>query len=109
MFLMAGCQPSDAPVGLKSFSDPDPLIRISAMKWAAENQVDQAIGPLVDALADEDAAVRFFAIQALVRITGKDYGYDYKANARRRLQAMARWRQFLKDTASTAPVSQLEP
>jgi HEAT repeat protein len=97
MFLLAGCQQVDKPVDIESFSDPDPLIRISAMKWAVENQAEQAIGPLVDALGDEEAAVRFFAIGALVKLTGEDYGYDYKANAPSRLQAIERWLAFLKD------------
>ena len=109
MCLLASCQQANPPVGLESFSNPDPLIRISVMKWAGENKVDEAIGPLVDSLADEDASIRFFAIQALVRITGKDYGYDYKADAQRRLQAIVRWHEFLKDLAPAAPTSELEP
>ena len=107
--LLIGCQSANKPVNIDSFSDPDPLIRISAMKWAGENQVGDAIGPLVDALGDEDAAIRFFAIQALVKITEKDCGYEYQANVRRRQQAVAKWREFLDSGEYLTPGTQKEP
>ena len=106
--LLAGCQSAPGPAGLETLSDPDPLVRVSAIKWAGENKVTDAVEPLVDCLADEESAVRFFAIQALVKITGQDHGYDYKDDARRRLQAIERWRQSIEESLPAAQSPQPE-
>ena len=76
--------------------------RIMAVKWAGDNQVSQAVPLLVDHLENEDKALRFHAIQALTRITGHDCGYDYKASAGSRAQAVACWRDYLKVSGSEA-------
>lgn len=69
-----------------------------AAKWAGDNKVVEAIGPLVELLNDEDRAVRFYAIEALHQITGKDYGYKYQDRAELRAEAVARWRKEMKTT-----------
>jgi len=73
----------------------DPAVRIQAILWAGENQVKAAVPLLVDRLEEQDPAVRFYAIQALRRITGTDRGYDYKADPAQRRAAVNRWRAAL--------------
>lgn len=93
MTMLAGCQTSSKTQRLEGLSNPDVLVRLSAIKWAGQNKVAEAVEPLVDCLDDDDASVRFFAIQALVKITGQDHGYDYKADAQSRCAAMEQWQR----------------
>ena len=72
------------------------MIRIRAIKWAADNEIRPAISPLVDSLQNEDQAVRFYAIEALRRLVGTNYGYDYKAQPNRRAAAIQRWKEFVE-------------
>ena len=95
--LLSGCKgPLDRKMGLSDLESPNPAVRIMAIKWAGENKVMSAIPRLVDFLQDEDASMRFFAIEALQRITGTDNGYDYKAGPKSRAEAVERWREFIK-------------
>jgi hypothetical protein len=82
-------------MGLSDLEDPNPTVRIMAAKWAGDNKVLEATGPLVDLLSDEDKAVRFYAIEALRCITGKDLGYKYQDRPDLRAEAVERWRKEL--------------
>lgn len=77
----------------------DPLVRIEAIKWAGDHNVREAVPVLVDRLQEDDPAMRFYAIEALKKITGGDQGYDYKADAVERRKAVARWRAFSEQTS----------
>ena len=95
IFVIAGCDHYGRKFGLSDLEDPNPRIRIMAIKWAGENKVSAAVPRLVDLLQDEDLSVRFYSICALNRITGTDHGYDYKAAPHLRAAAVKRWREFL--------------
>ena len=98
---LSGCKgPFDHKIGLSDLENPNPAVRIMAIKWAGDNKVSSAIPRLVDFLHDEDSSVRFFAIEALQRITGTDNGYDYKARPQLRAEAVERWREFIKSNGS---------
>jgi hypothetical protein len=74
----------------------DTNARIAAIKRAARAGNHQAAPQLVDALDDEDPAVRFFAIGALERMAGERFGYDYfDDDPAARRPAVERWRQWL--------------
>jgi len=94
--ILTGCGGLPKTVGLLDLENPDPAIRIRAIKWAGENKLTEAVPLLVDRLQEQDVSVRFYAIMSLKRITGTDQGYDYKADAASRSEAVARWRQTLK-------------
>ena len=95
--LLSGCGgPFDRKIGLSDLESPNPAVRIMAIKWAGDNKVSAAVPELVNSLQDEDRSVRFYAIEALQRITGTDNGYDYKACPERRAEAIGRWREYLK-------------
>ena len=101
ILVLSGCSgPFDRKMGLSDLDSPNPAVRIMAIKWAGDNKASSAIPQLVDFLQDEDTSVRFFAIEALRRITGTDRGYDYKANPHLRAEAVERWREFLKSNGS---------
>ena len=94
--VLSGCNgPFDRKIGLSDLDNPNPAVRIMAIKWAGDNKASSAIPRLVDFLQDEDTSVRFFTIEALWRITGTNNGYDYKARPQLRAEAVERWREFL--------------
>ena len=85
----------DQQLSLTDLENADPSVRVRAIKWAGDSHNDQAVPLLVDRLMEEDSSVRFYSILALKRITGRDFGYDYKAPADERAQAVKRWREYL--------------
>jgi len=91
-----GSSPLDRKIVFSDLQSQNPLIRIRAIKWAADNEIRPAIPPLVDSLQNEDQAVRFYAIEALRRLVGTNYGYDYKAQPNRRAAAIQRWKEFVE-------------
>jgi hypothetical protein len=96
LFLIsAGCDPYEREFGLSDLESRDTAVRIMAIKWAGDNKVKQAVPQLVDFLQDEDKAVRLYSIEALRRIAGTDYGYDYKAESSQRVAAIRRWQEYI--------------
>jgi hypothetical protein len=94
--IVAGCSsPLDHKPQLSDLDNPNPMIKIMAVKWAGDNKVSSAVPQLVGLLQDEDRAVRLYSIGSLRRITGTDCGYDYKAAAHIRAVAIKCWHQFL--------------
>jgi hypothetical protein len=90
-----GCAPTLQNPDISHLESPDPALRIRAIKWAGENKMVSAVPLLVDRLQETDASIRFFAISALKKITGTDYGYDYKADANERAAAVQKWHAYL--------------
>lgn len=76
--------------------------RIMAVKAAGEAKDVGAVPLLVDRLEDEDAAVRFFSIIALEKITGRRFGYNYSQPSRERAAAIVRWRDYVRKGEYTA-------
>lgn len=96
VLLAGGCgDPYARPVAFSDLASQDPILRIRAIKWAGDNEIERAVPPLVDSLESQDEAVRFYAIEALRRIVGDDYDYDYKAHPRRRATAVERWQALV--------------
>lgn len=93
--LISACgRPASRPV---SFQSDDVNERILAVRQAAEQNDKTTIPLLVDRLEDEDDAVRFFAILALDKLTGRRFGYDYGQPSHRRAKAVERWREYVRD------------
>ena len=88
---VAGCA---RPTG-KGIADEDASFKIPAIKSAVQKKDRSAAPQLVNDLSSTDPAVRFYAIGALKRLTGEDYGYRYYDDAADRGPAVARWREWL--------------
>jgi hypothetical protein len=98
----AGCT---APRGPLVVTDPDPSVKIPAIKKATWKHDRGAVQQLVADLDSDDPAVRFYAINGLRRITGKRFGYDYYADEQRRQPSLQRWQNWLAGReAEPAPV-----
>lgn len=83
--------------------------RILAVRQAGERKDWGAVPLLVDRLEDEDAAVRFYAILALERITGERFGYEYAEPSPRRADAVVRWRTYIRRGEHLTAAKQTEP
>jgi hypothetical protein len=92
IILLAGCQGEGPKVGLKS---DDPAGRMIAMKQAGQRRDAKAVPALVEGLSSDDPAERFYASEALERITGQTLGYHYYDSESAREQAVQNWKQWL--------------
>lgn len=92
----AGCTAPQAP---RLVTDDDLSGKIPAMKIAADTQDESAEPQLVQDLESDDPAVRFYAIEALKKLTGQTHDYVYYAPADQRMEAVQRWQQWLKNQA----------
>ncbi len=95
--ICAGCVTKlPEKVGIKDLQSNNPAVQVLAIKWAGDNKVQKAVPLLVDLLESQDASVRFYAILALKKITGKTLGYNYAEDASSRAKGVENWRKFLK-------------
>jgi len=99
--LLSGCVAGYRP----DLNSPDPAARIRAIRQIVARNEATAVPLLVDRLEDEDEAVRFYAISALVRMTGTDRGYKYYEPQRERLTAVKRWRDHVRTRGKARPTT----
>jgi hypothetical protein len=93
--LLCSCAPAPGP---RSVDNPDPLIKIPAIKAAVKDHNTSAEGQMIADLQSDDPAVRFYAIEGLKRLNGgENLGYDfYREPDDPRLQeAVKRWQEWL--------------
>jgi hypothetical protein len=90
----SGCT---APQGPRTVNNPDPGVKIPAIKTAVDQHDMSATKQLVVDLQNDDPAVRFYAISGLHRLTGQDFGYVYYDNEAARQPAVGRWQKWLAD------------
>jgi hypothetical protein len=90
---VGGCYSPEA----KSINSDSAPSAIPAIKSAAEADDQAAIPRLVHDLSDNDSAIRFAAITALRKMTGKDFGYRYYETFDQRRVATNQWNQWLME------------
>lgn len=81
----------------RALASANPLDRARGVIRVSQARDGRAVHKLVNLLEDSDPAVRMYAILALKRICGRDYGYRYYADVGERSTAVERWRQALRD------------
>lgn len=97
-WLMPGCTP-DLPTGFDSL---DPHERAEAIVRSAEAGDSSAVPKLIELLDSDDPGIRLLAIQALERMTGQRFGYDYAAPEAQRRESVARWVEWQKRRTGAA-------
>ena len=103
IIVICGCMIScTAPRGPLVVTDPDPSIKIPAIKIAVARRDVSAVRQLVKDLESDDAAVRFYAINGLRRLTGENFGYLYYEEAEERRPALRRWQAWLAQVEQSA-------
>lgn len=99
ILLAGGCT---APRPKLVVTDPDPSVKIPAIKQAVRHHDLDAVTQLVKDLENDDPAVRFYAIEALHRLTSQRFGYDYYASEPERAPAVQRWQEWLAEQRAAA-------
>lgn len=91
--LIAGCSGYAGP---RSIVNEDPAVKIPEIKTAVGRRDRAAMPQLVKDLDSDDAAVRFYAVEALRRLTGETFGYDWTDDDRHaRRPAIQRWESYV--------------
>ena len=101
LLSVGGCFTPDA----KSIDSDSAPSAIPAIKSAAEENDQAAIPKLVHDLGDTDPAIRFAAITALRKMTGKDFGYRYYGTTDQRQNAIVQWNQWLMEHPVTTAMN----
>jgi hypothetical protein len=83
----------------------DPALKIPGMKRAVREKDLRTTKQLVEDLDSDDPAVRFYAINALRRLTGEDYQYRYYDDEVQRKPALAKWEEWQKQREEGAPTT----
>lgn len=89
----AGCT---APHGPRTVANPDLIQKIPAIGDAVARHDLSVVPQLVKDLDSEDPAIRFYSIDGLRKLTGKDLGYRYYDEADARRPAVRRWHDWLQ-------------
>jgi hypothetical protein len=97
--MVCGCSGRTGPRGLAS---EDSAEKIPAIKQAGDRRDKRVVPQLVKELSNDDPAVRFYAIEALERITGQTLDYRYFDDYEKRQPAIVRWQNWLKTHAIDA-------
>ena len=92
LVLILGCGPRG-----RGLADPDITFKAPAIRQAVAQDEKAVIPRLVQDLDNDDAAVRFYAIEGLRRLTGRTFDYHYYEDLADRRPAIERWQAWLKE------------
>lgn len=70
-----------------------------AIEYAARHGDEQAAAQIVEQLDSDDPGVRWMAIHALERLTGRRFGYDPGMSRVEREPAVQRWVEWVESGA----------
>ena len=84
-----------APQGTPSITSHNPQLKIPAIETAVDDHDCSHVSQMVRDLDSEDAAVRFYSVQGLRRLTGDAFGYHFYDDDAARRPAVKRWRAWL--------------
>lgn len=99
---MALAMMSCRPVEPLSVKNPDPTIKIPAIKDAVRRDKMSDVPQMVHDLNSDDPAVRFFSIYGLRKLTGEDFGYHFYLDEEERKPALTKWNEWLEKSGRLA-------
>ena len=102
LVFASGCTP---PRPKLVVTDPDPTVKIPAIKKAVDEHNLAATRQMVKDLESDDPAVRFYAVEGLRKMTGEEFGYEwFDDDDDARQPAVKKWQEWLKaQEPTTAP------
>ena len=109
MMLPGGLIGCDAPRISPVLTDSDPSVKIPAMEIAVERHDVWAVPILIKSLESDDPAVRFYANDALRKLTGHDFGFLYYADEETRLPAVGKWQAWYASTGAPTTSATTQP
>jgi hypothetical protein len=107
--VVCWCTGCAAPPIKPVLTDPDPSVKIPAMRQAVQRHDQSAIPILIKNLENDDPAVRFYAIDALRKLTGQDFGFLYYSDDDVRRPAVERWKSWLAAKTPAPAASSTQP
>jgi len=94
LVFAGGCVP---PRPKLVVTDPDPTVKIPAIKKAVQEHDLGAARQMVKDLESDDPAVRFYAVEGLRKLSGESFGYEwYVQDDDDRAKALKQWQAWLK-------------
>ncbi len=78
----------------KALQDPDIWVRRLAAEALGRMGKAEAVGPLIEALADQESMIRAAALASLKTLTGKSFGFDPSGSPGARKRALNLWRAW---------------
>jgi hypothetical protein len=112
MLAFNGCAP---PASQGTLDSDNPAAKLYAVRKAGEAGDKSAIPKLVEALDNDDPAVRMMAIHALEKITGERLGFNPYGSVNERRECVDAWEQAVRDgrfglkPADSKPSDQSKP
>ena len=98
---VVGCSGYTGP---RSIVNEDPAVKIPQIRRAVDANDRTVIPQLVRDLDSSDAAVRFYSIGALERLTGERFSYDWTIDDRHaRGPSIEQWNAYVSDRNLAAP------
>ena len=91
-YLVAGCASENA--NLEGLQSESPIIRMRSCARLERGAGIEAVPELLAKLDDSDPAVRLVSHQALIKITGEDFGYrawEAPLDRRESIEKYAKW------------------
>jgi hypothetical protein len=108
--MLAGwCMGCQAPRIKPVLTDPDPSVKVPAIELAVKQHDLSAIPILINNLESDDPAIRFYANDALQKLTGRNFGFPYYADEEVRRPAVQRWREWYAGSASQPATVSTQP
>lgn len=105
---MPACSPQ-----IEDWESAEPSGRMQRIVKAVRENDQTAVPRLVRSLRSDDPLIRMTAGDALIRLTGQDFGYRYDRSESDRREAMKRWESWLAETSSSGntwvPTGAAEP
>jgi HEAT repeat protein len=83
--------------------DVDVFVRMATARVLGGMLARPAVPALIEALDDQDTAVREAAFMALKEITGRDFRYDPYASEGERAKRIKAWREWWEDEGKNQP------
>lgn len=97
----AGCSGYTGP---RSVVNEDPAVKIPEIRKAVDRGDQSVVPQLVKDLDNDDPAVRLYASQALKRLTGQSFEYDWTLTDRAaRRPAIERWQAYVDTNPAAKP------
>lgn len=93
----------------KALADPDEMVRLESAVVLCNRGDRESLAAMAELLTSDNLSTRRRTASYLRRMTGKTFGYLAYETARRRAEAVRKWRQWVKTEGETATLRPVSP
>ncbi len=101
-----GCSTRVDQADMSDINSQHPAFRAVALHKIAQQNNTDYLARQIELLADEDPAVRFYAICSLKELTGTDNGFHYQHSSDSRRAAIRKWQIWLSERETISALQQ---